>query len=84
MMTEEDEAFNDIERQAKQRMEAVRAVMRAQYEDRTQLNGSNGVNNDEIMQMALWSGFDEKSAKFDIRLAYFYKFVETKLKEKNT
>ena len=55
-----------------------------QYEDRTQLNGSNGVNNDEIMQMALWSGFDEKRAKFDIRLAHFYKFVETKLKEKNT
>jgi hypothetical protein len=29
MMTEEDEAFNDIERQAKQRKEAVRAAMRA-------------------------------------------------------
>ena len=27
-MTEEDEAFNDIERQAKQRKEAVRATMR--------------------------------------------------------
>ena len=28
-MTEEDEAFNEIERQAKQRKEAVRAAMRA-------------------------------------------------------
>ena len=29
-MTEEDEAFNDIERQAKQRKEAVRAALKSQ------------------------------------------------------
>ena len=55
-----------------------------QFEDRANLKGSNGMNNDEIEQMALWSGFDKERAKFDIRLAHFYKFVETKLKEKNT
>ena len=32
-MTEEDEAFNEIERQAKQRKESVRAAMRAVEED---------------------------------------------------
>ena len=54
-----------------------------QFEDRANLKVSNGMNNDEIKQMALWAGFDEERAKFDIRLAYFYKFVETKvLKEK--
>ena len=54
-----------------------------QFEDRANLKGSNGVNNEDIKQMALWSGFDEERAKFDIRLAYFYKFVEAKvLKEK--
>jgi len=54
-----------------------------QFEDRANLKGSNGVNNEDIKQMALWAGFDEERAKFDIRLAYFYKFVEAKvLKEK--
>jgi hypothetical protein len=33
-MTEEDEAFNDIERQAQQRKEAVRATMRVIEEQR--------------------------------------------------
>jgi hypothetical protein len=33
-MTEEDEAFNDIERQAKQRKEEVRATMRVIEEQR--------------------------------------------------
>lgn len=55
-----------------------------QFEDRANLKGSNGVNNDEITQMALCAGFDEERAKFDIRLAYFYKFVAAKLEEKNT
>ena len=32
-MTEEDEAFNEIERRAKQRMEAVRAAMRGEDDD---------------------------------------------------
>ena len=32
-MTEEDEAFNDIERQAKQRKEAVKAAMRRAEDD---------------------------------------------------
>jgi len=32
-MTEEDEAFNEIERQAKQRMEAVKAAMRGVEDD---------------------------------------------------
>ena len=55
-----------------------------QFEDRANLNGSNGVNNDEITQMALWSGFDEERAKYDIRLAHFYVFAISKRKEKNT
>ena len=32
-MNEEDEAFNEIERRAKQRMEAVRAAMRVEDDD---------------------------------------------------
>ena len=32
-MTEEDEAFNEIERRAKQRMEAVKAAMRGEDDD---------------------------------------------------
>lgn len=32
-MNEEDEAFNEIERKAKQRMEAVRAAMRVEDDD---------------------------------------------------
>jgi len=32
-MTEEDEAFNEIEQRAKQRMEAVRAAMRVEDDD---------------------------------------------------
>jgi hypothetical protein len=37
-MTEEDEAFNDIERQAKQRKEAVRATMRVIEEQRIMIS----------------------------------------------
>ena len=32
-MTEEDEAFNEIERRAKQRMEAVKAAIRGEDDD---------------------------------------------------
>jgi hypothetical protein len=50
-----------------------------QFEDRANLNGSNGVNNEDIKQMAIWSGFDEERAKFDIRLAYLYRFARSSL-----
>jgi hypothetical protein len=50
------------------------------YDDPENLNGSNGVNNEDIRQIALWSGFNERTALCDIRLGHFYAFVEAKIK----
>jgi hypothetical protein len=74
MMTEEDEAFNDIERQAKQRKESVRAAMLREEDDDIQDYKKPwvGLTDEEIEQMGL---------------SNYIKVVretETKLKEKNT
>jgi len=75
-MTEEDEAFNEIERQAKQRMEAVRAAMLREEDDDIQDYKKPWVDLTpqdyaEIFRTA-------RSVDYAARLA------ATKLKEKNT
>jgi hypothetical protein len=78
MMTEEDEAFNEIERRAKQRMEAVRAAMR--------------VEDDDIQDYKKpWVGLTYEEESELIRLAhnhagirFYIQAAEAKLKEKNT
>ena len=81
-MNEEDEAFNEIERRAKQRMEAVRVAMR-------------GVEDDDIQEYKKpWVGLTDKE-RFEIRMhsvqnmgenfqETLCKAIEAKLKEKNT
>jgi len=95
-MTEEDEAFNDIERQAKQRKEAVRAAMRA--------IPWVGLTDEEVDQLAIDAGiitwikrvYDDVDKKFydlplgegmegdGISLKQFASLISKKLKEKNT
>ena len=73
-MNEEDEAFNEIERRAKQRMEAVRVAMR-------------GVEDDDIQEYKKpWVGLTDEERQ-DIALEVPMDAVliaEAKLKEKNT
>jgi hypothetical protein len=74
MMNEEDEAFNEIERRAKQRMEAVRAAMRGEDDDIQDYKKPwVGLTDDERSQLVtLHHGWNE-----------YGKAVEAKLKEKN-
>ena len=71
-MTEEDEAFNEIERRAKQRMEAVRAAMR--------------VEDDDIQEYKKpWIGLTDEDFYGQSELQILaMKYAEAKLKEKNT
>ena len=69
-MTEEDEAFNDIERQAKQRKEAVRVAMRA--------IPWVGLTDEEITELRLKT-LDAVATNHEV-----YRAIEAKLKEKNT
>jgi hypothetical protein len=57
-MTEEDEAFNDIERKAKQRMEAVRAAMLRGEDDDIQdyKRPWVGLTDEEVDQLAIDAG----------------------------
>jgi hypothetical protein len=77
-MTEEDEAFNEIERRAKQRMEAVRAAMRGEDDDIQEYKKP-------------WVGLTYEEESELIRLAhnhagirFYIQAAEAKLKEKNT
>ena len=75
-MNEEDEAFNDIERQAKQRKESVRAAIRAVEDDDIQIYQRPWVGlTFQEQQEALLNthSFHEALIK-----------AEKKLKEKNT
>jgi len=72
-MNEEDEAFNEIERQAKQRKESVRAAMLREEDDDIQ------------DYKKPWVGLTDEDfyGQSDLqRLAM--KYAEAKLKEKNT
>ena len=80
-MTEEDEAFNDIERQAQQRKESVRAAMRRVDEDddiQIYQRPWVGLTDDELFK--IWVGAPSET---EDRFA-FVKAVIAKLKEKNT
>ena len=76
-MTEEDEAFNEIERQAKQRKESVKAAMRrAEDDDDIQVYQRPWVGlTDEDMHEPRTHNFD---------FIHGARWAEAKLKEKNT
>jgi len=79
MMNEEDEAFNEIERKAKQRMEAVRAAMRGEDDDIQEYRKPwVGLTDEEILDV-----FDAKNV-YGSKWLEFAKAYEAKLKEKNT
>ena len=98
-MTEEDEAFNEIERQAKQRKESVKAAVHTLteyqrgYEDgavdgmqkQAQSSVDKAVN---AMSQRTWAGLTDKEiAMWRPRFKFseaLIREVEAKLKEKNT
>ena len=80
-MNEEDEAFNDIERQARQRKESVRAAMRrVDEDDDIQIYQRPWVGLTDDDRLRLWL----KTEAEDVDRYAFAKAVEAKLKEKNT
>ena len=76
-MTEEDEAFNEIERQAKQRKESVKAAMRKAEDD-----------DDIQVYQRPWVGLTiserDECWRFSPTVEDAMEAVEAKLKEKNT
>jgi len=82
-MTEEDEAFNEIERQAKQRKESVRAAMLREEDDDIQDYKKPwvGLTVEEIE--ALGEIYAEKDRRIQM-WGLFAVAIEEKLKEKNT
>ena len=76
-MTEEDEAFNEIERQAKQRKESVKAAMRKAEDD-----------DDIQVYQRPWVGLTiserDECWRFNPTVEDAMEAVEAKLKEKNT
>ena len=73
-MNEEDEAFNEIERKAKQRMEAVRAAMRA--------IPWVGLTDEEVELYWDWEDFQTGAGRSTI--FEMVRDIEAKLKERNT
>ena len=78
-MNEEDEAFNEIERRAKQRMEAVRAAMRVEDDD-IQEYKKPWVGLTDEDQFNLVHAMNEN----DWDAVQMMDAIEAKLKEKNT
>ena len=87
-MNEDDEAFNDIERQAKQRKEAVRAAMRRVDEDddiQIYQRPWVGLTDEEIDQGYETTGHYQTLRPQDKFAVYaLARAIEAKLKEKNT
>ena len=84
-MTEEDEAFNDIERQAKQRKEAVKAAMRrAEDDDDIQVYQRPWVGLTRDEQSFVYSNLHNATSRIDSFWVDFANAIEAKLKEKNT
>ena len=82
-MTEEDEAFNEIERRAKQRMEAVRAAMRGEDDDIQEYKKPwVGLTRDE--QSFVYQTLHNATSRIDSFWVDFANAIEDKLKEKNT
>ena len=84
-MTEEDEAFNDIERQAKQRKEAVKAAMRrVEDDDDIQIYQRPWVGLTRDEQSFVYSSLHSATSRKDSFWVDFANAIEAKLKEKNT
>ena len=84
-MTEEDEAFNDIERQAKQRKEAVKAAMRrAEDDDDIQIYQRPWVGLTRDEQSFVYSNLHNATSRIDSFWVDFANAIEAKLKERNT
>ena len=92
-MTEEDEAFNDIERQAKQRKESVRAALQYPQKDIDWQREQQIKAQVSTPQQRAWVGLtDEELIQLSNkwRIVYgghvgdFVYEIEAKLKEKNT
>jgi hypothetical protein len=84
MMTEEDEAFNEIERQAKQRMEAVRVAMLREEDDDIQDYKKPwvGLTDEEVELYWDWEDFQTGAGRLTI--LKMVRDIEAKLKERNT
>jgi len=83
-MTEEDEAFNKIERKAKQRMEAVRAAMRVEDDDIQEYKKPwIGLTDEEIDAAWVTVAWHSSKGLQELRREYA-RAIEAKLKEKNT
>ena len=94
-MTEEDEAFNEIERQAKQRKEAVRAAVQtlSEYErgfiDGMQKQMQSSVDKAvNAMSQRTWVGLTYEETEYiegmSMDAFVAIRMTEAKLKEKNT
>jgi hypothetical protein len=84
MMTEEDEAFNEIERQARQRKESVKAAMRSVEEDddiQIYQRPWVGLTRDE--QSFVYQRLHNATSRIDSFWVDFANAIEAKLKEKN-
>ena len=83
-MNEEDEAFNEIERRAKQRMEAVRAAMLREEDDDIQDYKKPwvGLTDEEIELYWDWEDFQTGAGRSTI--FEMVRDIEAKLKEKNS
>jgi len=84
-MTEEDEAFNEIERQAKQRKESVRASMRSVEEDDDIQDYKRpwvGLTDEEVELYWDWEDFQIGAGRLTI--FEMVRDIEAKLKERNT
>jgi hypothetical protein len=83
-MTEEDEAFNEIERQAKQRKESVRASMLRVEEDDDIQDYKRpwvGLTDEEVELYWDWEDFQTGAGRSTI--FEMVRDIEAKLKEKN-
>jgi hypothetical protein len=84
-MNEEDEAFNEIERRAKQRMEAVKAAMRVEDDDIQDYKKPwVGLTDKAIIKVvdSMPRGINGWMSDWD--LYEYARAIEAKLKEKNT
>jgi hypothetical protein len=83
-MTEEDEAFNEIEQRAKQRMEAVRVAMRGVEDDDIQEYKKPWVGLTRDEQSFVYQTLHSATSRIDSFWVDFANAIEAKLKEKNT
>lgn len=85
MESYEDEAFNEIERQAKQRKEAVKAAMRrAEDDDDIQVYQRPWVGLTDEERKEIWNVGEKKDQAWRALLIQAIHNIEAKLKDKNT